>query len=89
VLTGNNPWPPHNHGGALQPQAARRAHRQHRRNEVTETPPKRQPAPGRGATNRPRPRTRHNFHHPRRGAAAPTAARFFFGPETVEIVLSY
>ncbi len=53
MLTGNNPPPPHHHEGALQPQAARRAHRQHRRNGVTETPLEHQLPPGRDATTYP------------------------------------
>ena len=53
MLTGNNPRPPHNHGGALQPQAARRTRRQHRRNGITETPPEHPASPGRDATTYP------------------------------------
>ena len=70
MLTGNNPPPPHNHEGALQPQAARRTHRQHRRNEVTETPLKRRPAPVRGATTYPAARAA-QFSSPTRGAQLP------------------
>jgi hypothetical protein len=54
VLTGNNPPPPRNHQGVPSShQAARRAHRQHRRNGVTETPLEHQLTPARDATTYP------------------------------------
>ena len=54
MLTGNNPPPPRNHQGVPSShQAARRAHRQHRRNGVTETPLEHQLTPARDATTYP------------------------------------